>query len=38
MVRRMKSGLEMEVNAKIVDMAGWESKANYRGRNNTANR
>jgi len=38
MVRRMESGLEMQENAKIVYMALWESKANCRGRNNTANR
>jgi len=38
MVRRLKTGLEMEENAMIVDMPVWESKANSRGRNNTANR
>jgi len=30
--------LELEENAKIVDMAAWESKANSRGRNNIVNR
>jgi len=34
----MESDLELEENAKIVEMAVWESKANSRGRNSTANR
>ncbi|ESW17899.1 hypothetical protein PHAVU_007G277500 [Phaseolus vulgaris] len=37
MYNEMESGLELEENAKIVEMAVWEAKANLRGRNNTVN-
>ncbi|XP_014512665.1 protein IQ-DOMAIN 14 [Vigna radiata var. radiata] len=38
MYNEMESGLELEENAKIVEMAVCESKANSRGRNSSANR
>jgi len=34
----MESGLQMEENAKILDMTVWESKPNSRGINNIVNR